>query len=149
MEAYEKLNNIRENISDTAIVDELMQYMSTDELEEFVEHLIKVFDLEYADEIIESTKTKIRKRLLESSLHNRTFAKYKEIFDEFDSDIVCVENFDIHTDDGQLITHIGLTEDDNIVFFNGDPDSDDEWEEVIPSSNPEKRRILEEIYNLI
>lgn len=43
VEGFEQL---RETVGDTAIVDELQQYMSTDDLEEFVDHLMQAFDME-------------------------------------------------------------------------------------------------------
>lgn len=43
VEGFEQL---RETVGDTAIVDELKQYMSTDDLEEFVDHLMRAFDME-------------------------------------------------------------------------------------------------------
>lgn len=43
VEGFEQL---RETVGDTAIVDELQQYMSTDDLEEFVDHLMRAFDME-------------------------------------------------------------------------------------------------------
>lgn len=43
VEGFEQL---RETVGDTAIVDELQQYMSIDDLEEFVDHLMRAFDME-------------------------------------------------------------------------------------------------------
>ena len=43
VEGFEQL---RETVGDTAIVDELQQYMLTDDLEEFVDHLMRAFDME-------------------------------------------------------------------------------------------------------
>lgn len=42
----EGFDEIRELAGDKAIVDELQQYMSTDDLEEFVDHLRKAFDMD-------------------------------------------------------------------------------------------------------
>lgn len=42
----EGFDEIREIIGDTAIVDELQQYMSTDDLEEFTDHLRRSFDMD-------------------------------------------------------------------------------------------------------
>ena len=42
----EGFDEIREAVGDTVIVDELQQYMSTDDLEEFVDHLRKAFDMD-------------------------------------------------------------------------------------------------------
>ena len=42
----EGFDEIRELVGDKAIVDELQQYMSTDDLEEFVDHLRKAFDMD-------------------------------------------------------------------------------------------------------
>lgn len=42
----EGFDEIRELVGDMAIVDELQQYMSTDDLEEFVDHLRKAFDMD-------------------------------------------------------------------------------------------------------
>lgn len=43
VEGFEQL---RETVGDTAIVDELQQYMSIDDLEEFVDYLMWAFDME-------------------------------------------------------------------------------------------------------
>ena len=43
VEGFEQL---RETVGDTAIVDELQQYMSIDDLEEFVDHLMRAFNME-------------------------------------------------------------------------------------------------------
>ena len=37
---------IRETLGDSQIVDELVQYMSSDDLEEFTEHLVRYYDIE-------------------------------------------------------------------------------------------------------
>lgn len=42
----EDFDEIRELVGDKAIVDELQQYMSTDDLEEFVDHLRRAFDMD-------------------------------------------------------------------------------------------------------
>lgn len=42
----EGFDEIREMMGDTAIVDELQQYMSTDDLEEFTDHLRRSFDMD-------------------------------------------------------------------------------------------------------
>lgn len=42
----EGFDEIRELVGDKAIVDELQQYMSTDDLEEFVDHLKAAFDID-------------------------------------------------------------------------------------------------------
>lgn len=42
----EGFDEVRELVGDKAIVDELQQYMSTDDLEEFVDHLRKAFDVD-------------------------------------------------------------------------------------------------------
>ena len=146
MEPYEIMDGIRAQLTDTNIVDELVQYMTTDELKEFADHLIRMFDLDY---IGESRKAP-RARKLNEGVQNM-LQKYTEIFDEFDDDLVCIEDLNIRTRAGQLITHIGLTENGNIVFFNGNPDEDldDEWEEVLPANNAEKLNILDEIYDNI
>lgn len=38
--------NIREVLGDSQIVDELAKYMSSDDLEEFTEHLARYYDIE-------------------------------------------------------------------------------------------------------
>lgn len=50
MEAYEKLNEIKELIGASNIVDELIQYMSSDDLEDFVEHLASAYDIDFENE---------------------------------------------------------------------------------------------------
>lgn len=47
MEAYERLEMAREEVGDSAILDELVQYMSTDDLEDFCEAVEDAFDLRY------------------------------------------------------------------------------------------------------
>lgn len=47
MEAYERLEMAREEVGDSAILDELVQYMSTDDLEDFCEAVEDTFDLRY------------------------------------------------------------------------------------------------------
>lgn len=42
----EGFDEIRALVGDKAVVDELQQYMSTDDLEEFVDHLKTVFDID-------------------------------------------------------------------------------------------------------
>lgn len=144
MEPYELMQDIREQLGDSTIVDELIQYMSTDELNEFTNHLIKMFDIDYIEE---SIKYKRHKKLNENKRIDNKFKKYLELFDEYDMDLIPCEDFDIHTADGQLITHIGLTEAGDILLFNGNPDEDKYWDEIVVSNN-EKLEILEEIYNL-
>lgn len=76
MEAYEMLYNIRDVVSDKDILNELMYYMSTDELQEFTDHLIKVFDLD----LRESKKAKIRKQLIESRSNVSIKQKLYDLF---------------------------------------------------------------------
>lgn len=47
METYERFELARQEVGDSAILDELVQYMSTDELEEFCEAVEDDFDLLY------------------------------------------------------------------------------------------------------
>lgn len=47
MEAYERFEMARQEVGDSAILDELVQYMSTDDLEEFCEAVEDAFDLRY------------------------------------------------------------------------------------------------------
>lgn len=47
MEAWRRLEKAREEVGDSAIVDELAQYMSTDDLDEFCEAVEDAFDLRY------------------------------------------------------------------------------------------------------
>lgn len=42
---FEKFENIRNLLSDKTILDELTQYMSSNNLSEFVEHLDSMYDL--------------------------------------------------------------------------------------------------------
>ena len=42
----EGFDEIRTLVGDKAVVDELQQYMSTDDLEEFVDHLKAAFDID-------------------------------------------------------------------------------------------------------
>ena len=43
------ITTIREILGDATIVNELIQYMTSDQLTEFSEHLIKMYDLDYED----------------------------------------------------------------------------------------------------
>lgn len=43
------ITTIREILGDATIVNELIQYMTSDQLEEFSEHLVKMYDLDYED----------------------------------------------------------------------------------------------------
>ena len=42
---FEKFENIRDILSDKTVLDELAQYMSSDSLLEFVEHLDAMYDV--------------------------------------------------------------------------------------------------------
>ena len=42
---FEKFTNIRNILSDKTVLDELAQYMSSDSLSEFVEHLDAMYDV--------------------------------------------------------------------------------------------------------
>ena len=42
-----KFEQIREIMDDKLILDELAQYMSSDDLSEFIEHLESMYDIEY------------------------------------------------------------------------------------------------------
>lgn len=42
---FEKFENIRDILSDKKVLDELTQYMTSDSLSEFVEHLDAMYDL--------------------------------------------------------------------------------------------------------
>lgn len=47
MEGWKKLQEIRDNyLDDKTIVDELIQYLSDDELKDFADHLCDVFDID-------------------------------------------------------------------------------------------------------
>ena len=45
-----EIENIREILGDATIVDELIQYLSTEELDVFCEHLVFMYDLNYEEE---------------------------------------------------------------------------------------------------
>lgn len=47
LSAYNKMDIIREMVSDEDIVNELIQYMSENQLDEFADTLIKNFDIDY------------------------------------------------------------------------------------------------------
>lgn len=80
MEPYEIMADIRANISDTQIVDELVQYMSTEELADFTDTLMRAFDLGY-DELDESINTKDTHKLYESIMRSvsKTVRKHLEM----------------------------------------------------------------------
>ena len=42
---FEKFKNIRDILSDKTVLDELTQYMTSDSLSEFVEHLDAMYDV--------------------------------------------------------------------------------------------------------
>ena len=42
---FEKFENIRDILSDKTVLDELAQYMLSDSLSEFVEHLYTIYDV--------------------------------------------------------------------------------------------------------
>ena len=42
---FEKFKNIRDILSDKTVLDELAQYMTSDSLSEFVEHLYAMYDV--------------------------------------------------------------------------------------------------------
>ena len=50
MEAWKRMNKIRETLSDETIVEALVQYMSEDDLNDFCEELEKDYDLDYDEE---------------------------------------------------------------------------------------------------
>lgn len=50
MEAWKRMNKIRETLSDKTIVEALVQYMSEDDLNDFCEELEKNYDLDYDEE---------------------------------------------------------------------------------------------------
>lgn len=50
LEPSEQMDRIREMVSDEEIINELVQYMSTDELADFTETLIRNFDLDAEDD---------------------------------------------------------------------------------------------------
>lgn len=68
-----------------------------------------------------------------------------EFFEDFDSDVLCVEGFDIHYK-GVLITHIAKSG-RKISLWSGDPENDKHAEEIIPSPS-RKSQIIKEICEL-
>jgi len=46
MNWYEKLEKIRKFVKDEKIINEMTSYFSSDDLEDFVEHLIDSYDLD-------------------------------------------------------------------------------------------------------
>lgn len=68
----------------------------------------------------------------------------REIFNEFDSDVVCVEDLDLKVSGGSfstIITHItnGSTDSEfTIGLWSGDPEEDDNAEEMCV---PEEKRV--------
>lgn len=46
MEYYEKFDLLRQSLSDEVVLDELAQYLSSRDLEEFTDHCISAYDLE-------------------------------------------------------------------------------------------------------
>lgn len=75
----------------------------------------------------------------------------RELFNEFDNDILCVSDFDIKTSEHNIpITHItnGSTDNDfTIGIWNGDPENDDYAEELIINED-ERVNIYKEINEL-
>lgn len=50
MKGYNKFNEVREIVSDSVLLDELMQILSDDQLDEFADDLIRNFDLDISEE---------------------------------------------------------------------------------------------------
>lgn len=48
MEFWEKMERLRELVGDKAVLDELVQYLNSDEQNDFVDDYIRLYDLEDA-----------------------------------------------------------------------------------------------------
>ena len=81
-------------------------------------------------------------KIVKKHLNEQDSFDIYELFDEYGTNIICIKDFNIHAQ-GVLITHITLSEDDEIQFWSGDPESKFTDEIIITGS--ERRRVLEEI----
>ena len=70
-----------------------------------------------------------------------------ELFDLFDSNIICVEDFNIVREQ-LLITHIALNDKGEATLWSGNPEADKNAVEIILPKE-ERRLVFEEILELI
>lgn len=70
-----------------------------------------------------------------------------ELFDEFDSDVVCVKDFGIVRNQA-LITHLALNDNGEVTLWSGHPEDDKHAVEIILPKE-ERRLVFEEILELI
>lgn len=70
-----------------------------------------------------------------------------ELFDLFDSNIICVKDFNIVREQ-LLITHIALNDKGEVTLWSGNPEVDKRAVEIILSKE-ERRLVFEEILELI
>lgn len=71
-----------------------------------------------------------------------------EIFNEYDCCIMPVGDFELTDKDGRTVDYVGLAEDGHIALISGgNPEEDDEWEEIIVSDD-DRLAILSEIIEL-
>lgn len=65
-----------------------------------------------------------------------------DLFDEFDTNVLSVSDFGIITN-GVLVTHVCLTDDNEVQIWAGNPE--DKYAEELVLNKAERKRILEEI----
>lgn len=70
-----------------------------------------------------------------------------ELFDYYDSDVICVEDFNIVREQS-LITHIALNDKGEVTLWSGNPEEDKHAVEIILSKE-ERRLVFEEILEYI
>ena len=70
-----------------------------------------------------------------------------ELFDYFDSDVICVKDFGIIRAES-LITHIVLNDKGEVTLWSGNPQEDKYADEIILSKE-ERRLVFEEILESI
>ena len=70
-----------------------------------------------------------------------------ELFDYFDSDVICVKDFGIVREES-LITHLALNDKGEVTLWSGNPEEDKHSVEIILSKE-EKRLVFEEILESI
>jgi hypothetical protein len=96
---------------------------------------LSLFLCTFAVEISNSADNNIKNNLI--------MVEILELFDYFDSDIICVKDFGIVRAES-LITHIALNDKGEVTLWSGNPQEDKYADEIILSKE-ERRLVFEEI----